>query len=190
MDVGGRFALTAGTCGFANEIDVAGRRKANHVRRFSCLRWIISCPHAEVSREWWSCAEAGARVLCANVQLLSDKRRLGLVIAMLESTVFLHEVHCVRCWVWRESHPLCHAGFSALAWTFFCEGDEQDHCSSCPECRQTSSKFPTALHEDTHVTRASHPQVSLIKNPKQINRFTVSNQQQCNHLENLQCRDY
>ena len=43
MDAGGRFALTAGTYGFANEIDVAGRRKANHVRRFSCLRWIISC---------------------------------------------------------------------------------------------------------------------------------------------------
>ena len=128
----------------------------------------------------------------ATVQFLclSNVGLAALLMAMLEKTVFLHEVHCVRCWVWRESHPLCHAGFSALAWNFFCEGDEQDHCSSCPQCRQTSSKFPTALHEDTNVTRASHPQVSLIKNPKQVNRFTVSNQQQCNHLENLQCRDY
>ena len=54
---------------------------------------------------------------------------------------FLHEVHCVRCLVWRESHPPCRANFSALVLG--------------PRGRQISSEFSTTLHNDTHATRAN-----------------------------------
>ena len=41
----------------------------------------------------------------------------------------------------------------------FFKGDEHDHCSTCPPCRQKSSKFSTALHNDIRVRRASPPRV-------------------------------
>ena len=95
----------------------------------------------------------------------------------------------------------------SLSWSIsFCNislkiADKQDQCSHLPIVSTNLKRVSTVVHDDTRVTRASHPRCSAtlhndilvtrdnrpqvcIMIPQQNNRSHVSNHQQCNYPEN------